>query len=88
MRGTHINEVLRMVRRYLSGKTDVTSFCRDFPREVIRRYEKMEREDTADAGKILYYLVENGTDRFDKLSETDFRNLIKTQYDNFMMGIY
>ena len=88
MRGANINEVLRMVKRYLSGKTDVDSFCRDFPHEVVCRYEKMEREDASDAGKILYYLVENGTDRFDALSEADFRSLIKTQYDNFMMGIY
>ena len=88
MRGTNINTVLRMVRRYLKGKTDTETFCRDFPNEVVCRYGKMAEEDRKDAGIILYWLVENGTDRRKKLSEEDFRNLIQQQYDNIMNGVY
>ena len=88
MRGTNINTVLRMVRRFLKGKTDTASFCRDFPNEVVCRYRKMAEEDLKDANIILYWLVENGTDRRRKLSEEDFRSLIQEQYDNIMNGVY
>ena len=44
----------------------------------------MIREDPEYAEKIYYYLVENGTDRFDELSDDDFRQLIQKQYDNVM----
>lgn len=88
MRGTNINTVLRMVRRYLKGKTDTDAFCRDFPDEVVCRYRKMAEEDQKDARIILYWLVENGTDCRKKLSEEDFRSLIQKQYDNIMDGVY
>ena len=88
MRGNNINTVLRMVKHFLKGKIDAVSFCRDFPHEVVCRYGKMFQEDPQDARIILYYLVERGTDLFDKLSEEDFRSLIQKQYDNIMDGVY
>lgn len=73
-----------MVKRYLFGETDAISFRLDFPHEVTQRYKSMIREDPEYAEKIYYYLVENGTDRFDELSDDDFRQLIQKQYDNVM----
>ena len=79
---------MRMVKRYLSGEMDATSFWLDFPHEVTQRYEGMSREDPEYAEMIYYYLVECGTDRFDELSDDDFRKLIQEQYDNVMDGVY
>ena len=88
MRRTNINAVLRMVKQFLAGKMDATSFWLDFPNEAARRYEDMCREDSEYAEMILYYLVECGTDRFHELSDDDFRELIQAQYDNVMEGVY
>ena len=88
MRRTNINAVMRMVKRYLSGEMDAISFKLDFPYEVTRRYQSMNREDPEYTEMIYYYLVENGTDRFDELSYDDFRELIQEQYDNVMDGKY
>ncbi|MDO4982941.1 MAG: hypothetical protein Q4E35_05230 [Eubacteriales bacterium] len=88
MRKSEINEVLRMVKHYLNGQTDTASFCRDFPQEVVCRYSKMHTENSLIAHKILYYLVENGTDLSYKLSEEELRKLIKKQYDYIMNGSY
>ena len=88
MKRTNINAVVRMVKRYLSGETDAISFRLDFPQEVTQRYEGMNREDPEYAEMIYYYLVECGTDRFDELSDDDFRKLIQEQYDNVMDGVY
>ena len=88
MRRTTINAVMRMVKRYLSGEMDAISFKLDFPYEVTRRYQSMNREDPEYTEMIYYYLVENGTDRFDELSSDDFRELIQEQYDNVMDGKY
>lgn len=88
MRRTNINAVMRMVKRYLSGEMDAISFKLDFPYEVTRRYQSMNREDPEYTELIYYYLVENGTDRFDELSSDDFRDLIQEQYDNVMDGKY
>lgn len=88
MRRTNINAVMRMVKRYLSGEMDAILFKLDFPYEVTRRYQSMNREDPEYTELIYYYLVENGTDRFDELSSDDFRELIQEQYDNVMEGEY
>ena len=88
MRRTNINAVMRMVKRYLSEEMDAISFKLDFPYEVTRRYQSMNREDPEYTEMIYYYLVENGTDRFDELSSDDFRELIQEQYDNVMDGKY
>ena len=88
MRRTNINAVMRMVKRYLSGEMDAISFRLDFPYEVTQRDQSMNREDPEYTEMIYYYLVENGTDRFDELSSDDFRDLIQEQYDNVMDGKY
>ena len=88
MRRTNINAVMRMVKRYLSVEMYAISFKLDFPYEVTRRYQSMNREDPEYTEMIYYYLVENGTDRFDELSSDDFRELIQEQYDNVMDGKY
>ncbi len=88
MRRTNINAVLRMVKQFLTGKIDATSFWLDFPHEVSQRYDSIYREDPEYAEMIMYHLVECGTDHYHELSEDDFRELIQAQYDNVMEGVY
>ncbi len=38
MKRTNINAVLRMVKQFLTGKIDATSFWLDFPHEVTQAY--------------------------------------------------
>ena len=88
MRRTNINAVLSMVREYLDGEMDASSFRLDFPYEIEQRYRKMGREDPDYADMIYFYLVEQGTDLADGMSDAAFRKLIQNQYDNVMDGVY
>ncbi|KJS47383.1 hypothetical protein [Desulfosporosinus sp. BICA1-9] len=56
------------------------SYYLDFPYEVEKRYRKMVREDREYADLIYECLVEEGTDKFDDLSDAQFKRLIKKQY--------
>ena len=73
MRRTNINAVLSMVREYLDGEMDFSSFRLDFPYEIEQPYRKMVREDPDYADMIYFYLVEQGTDLADGMSDAAFR---------------
>ena len=88
MRRTNINAVLRMVKKFLSGEISATTFYLDFPYEVTKRYDGMQREDPDYADMIMFYLVECGTDRYEELPAEEYRKLIQQQYDNVMEGVY
>lgn len=88
MRNTNINAVLNMVREYLDGEMDSISFQLDFPYEIEQRYRKMMRENPDYAEMIYFYLVEQGTDLAEEMSDADFKKLIQKQFDNVMDGVY
>jgi len=44
-----------------------------FPYEIEKRYRKMVREDREYAELIFDYLVEEGTNKYDDLSDTEFK---------------
>ena len=45
-------------------------------------------EDEEYAEMMYYYLIECGTDRGEGLSDEEFRQLMRKQYDEVMDGVY
>jgi hypothetical protein len=48
--------------------------------EILARYKKMAQEDRDYAEYFYDMLVENGVDAGDRLSDTEFKRLIRKQY--------
>ena len=77
---TNINYVMEMTKSFLDGEIDCMSYFLDFPYEVEKRYKKMVREDRDYAELIYECLLEEGTDKFNELSDAQFMKLIRKQY--------
>ncbi len=77
---TNINYIMDMTKSYLAGEIDCISFYLDFTYEVEMRYRKMVREDREFAELIFDFLVEEGTNKYDDLSDAQFKRLIRKQY--------
>ncbi len=77
---TNINYVMDMTKSFLDGEINCISYFLDFPYEVETRYLKMVREDRDYADLILECLVVEGTDKFNELSDTQFKRLVQKQY--------
>ncbi|KJS47503.1 MAG: hypothetical protein VR66_19330 [Peptococcaceae bacterium BRH_c23] len=77
---TNINFVMDMTKSFLDGEIDIIDFYLDFPYEIEKRYRKMVREDKDYAELIYDYLVEEGTNKYDDLSDAQFKKLIRKQY--------
>jgi hypothetical protein len=87
MRHTNIVFLLQMTKDYLDGKIDVTSYRLDFPYELETRYKKMLRENRLMAELIYDCLVEDGVFLYDDLSDEDFEDQIRRQYE-FVDDVY
>ncbi|MCO5385916.1 MAG: hypothetical protein NHB14_09280 [Desulfosporosinus sp.] len=77
---TNINYMMDMTKSFLDGEIDCIDFSLDFPYEIEKRYRKMVREDRDYAELIFDYLVEEGTNKYDDLSDAQFKKLIRKQY--------
>ena len=77
---TNINYIMDMTKSFLDGEIDCISYWLDFPYEIEKRYRKMVREDRDYAELIYDYLVEEGTDKYDDLTDAQFKKLIRKQY--------
>lgn len=77
---TNINFVMDMTKSFLDGEFDIIDFYLDFPYEIEKRYRKMVREDRDYAELIFDYLVEEGTNKYNDLSDAQFKRLIRKQY--------
>jgi hypothetical protein len=77
---TNINYIMDMAKSFLDGEIDIIDFYLDFPYEIQKRYRKMVREDRDYAELIFDCLVEDGTNKYDELSEAQFKRLIRKQY--------
>ena len=77
---TNINYIMDMTKSFLDGEIDSISYWLDFPYEIEKRYRKMVREDREYAELIYDYLVEEGTDKYNDLTEAQFKKLIRKQY--------
>jgi hypothetical protein len=69
-----------MTKLYLNGEIDSITYHLDFPFEVEERYRKMVKEDRKYAELIYDYLLEQGSDLYNTLSENEFKKLIRKQY--------
>jgi len=77
----NIDYMMGMVKDYLSGKTPRYIFDLDFQTEILSRYKKMVREDRMYTELFYDLLSENGVDVSDGLSDTEFKQLIRRQYN-------
>jgi len=77
---TNINYIMDMTKSFLDGEIDIIDFYLDFPYEIEKRYRKMVREDRDYAELIFDYLVEEGTNKYNDLSDAQFKRLIRKQY--------
>ncbi|MDD3890107.1 MAG: hypothetical protein PHR65_09320 [Syntrophomonadaceae bacterium] len=79
--GKNIDYMMELVNEYLSGKTPRYIFELDFQTEILARYKKMVREDREYAEFFYDLLSEDGVDAGDGLSDTEFKQLIRRQYN-------
>lgn len=79
--GKNIDYMMEMVRDYLSGKIPRYIFELGFQTEILARYKRMVREDRDYAEYFYDMLSEDGVDAGDGLSDTEFKQLIRRQYN-------
>ena len=79
--GKNIDYMMGMVKDYLSGKVPRHIFELVFQTEILDRYKKMAREDKDYAEYFYDMLSEAGVDAGDGLSDTEFKLLIRRQYN-------
>ena len=77
----NINYMMEMVKTYLSGKTPRYIFELDFQTEILARYKKMVKEHKEYAELFYDLLSEGGVDAGDGLSDAEFKQLIRKQYN-------
>lgn len=77
---TNINYMMDMTKSFLEGEIDDISYWLDFPYEIEKRYRKMVQEDKEYAELIFDCLVEEGTNKYEELTDTQFKKLIRKQY--------
>lgn len=77
----NINFMMNMTKKFLHGKIDDISYTLDFPYEIEKRYNKMHREDDDYCELIYECLYEEGIAIYDDLSDDEFKELIRNQYN-------
>lgn len=77
----NIDFLMNMTKEFLDGKIDCMTYFLDFPYELNQRYKKAHREDDDYCELIYECLCEEGTDRFNELSDGEFKKLIRKQYN-------
>ncbi|OLN25277.1 hypothetical protein [Desulfosporosinus metallidurans] len=80
----NINYVMNMTKSFLDGEIDDITYWLDFPYEIEKRYRKMVKEDRDYSELIFECLVEEGTNRYNDLSDAEFIKLIRKQYEYIM----
>lgn len=81
MKQPNIDYMMNMTKKYLSGKMDVIDYTLDFPYELDQRYQEMYREDDDYCDLIYECLYEEGVAIYDELSDEEFKELIRKQYN-------
>ena len=72
---------MAMTKAYLDGELDSVSYSLDFPYEVETRYKMLLKEDRALAQIIYDCLVEEGVNLYQELSEKEFKDKTKNEYE-------
>lgn len=78
----NIDSMMNMTKEFLDGKIYGISYSLDFPYELEKRYKKMHKEDEDYCYLIYEDLYEDGVARFNELSDTEFKKLIRKHYNN------
>ena len=81
MKLPNIDFLMNMTKEYLDGKIDSITYTLDFPHELDQRYKKAHREDDDYCELIYECLYEEGVAIYHQLSETEFKKLIRKQYN-------
>lgn len=77
----NIDYMMELVNNYLSDKIPRYIFELDFQTDILARYKKMVREDRDYAEYFYDLLSEEGVDAGDGMSDTEFKKLIRKQYN-------
>lgn len=77
----NIDYMMNMTKEFLDGKINEIAYTLDFPYELEKRYKKMHREDDDYCELIYEYLYEEGIAIFNELSDSEFKKLIRKQYN-------
>ncbi|QAA31027.1 hypothetical protein [Clostridium manihotivorum] len=77
----NIDFMMTMTKNFLGGKIDEIAYTLDFPYELEKRYKKMHKEDDDYAELIYECLYEEGICFFNDLSDSEFKKLIRKQYN-------
>ena len=77
----NIDFMMNMTKEFLDGKMDVVSYSLDFPYELDKRYKKMHKEDDDYCYLIYEDLYKDGVARYNELSDTEFKKLIRKHYN-------
>ncbi|KUK71600.1 MAG: Uncharacterized protein XD91_1812 [Clostridiales bacterium 38_11] len=75
--------MLTFVQEYLDGKRSRLDFDLDFSHYLMKHYAKMDRENPDLAECFNFYLVEEGFDQAEGLSDDRHRKLIQKQLSKF-----
>lgn len=79
--GKNIDFMMGMVKCYLSDEIPRHIFELDFQTEILARYKKMARKHREYAELFYDLISETGVDAGDGLSDTEFKRLIRRQYN-------
>ena len=77
----NIDYMMNMTKEFLSGKIYEIAYTLDFPYELEKRYNKMYSEDDDYCELIYECLYEEGIAIFNDLSDSEFKKLIRKQYN-------
>ena len=75
-------------QKFLESFTGCLHFVLGFPYEMEKRCARMQKEDSEYAEMIYDELITDGVDQADRLSETEFRELMQAQYADAMQGVW
>ena len=76
----NIDHMMNMTKEFISGEIDGLAYTLDFPYELEKRYNQMHREDDDYCELIYECLYEEGIGIYNKLSDAEFKKLIRKQY--------
>lgn len=79
--------MIAFVQDYLKGYSTRLDFDLDFDHYLIKHYPKMERENSAVAECFYFYLSEQGVDCSDDISDSEHKELIHRQFNEFQAAL-
>ena len=72
------------VNKFIKGHVERWEFDLDFDHHIIKRYDKMLREDRDFAEAFAFYISERGVDVGRGLDDDEYRSLIHDQYQELL----